>query len=132
LISDFSKGIKAALQKPPSPPSSFAKMSPQKEAMDIDPLMSIPSTSSIDVMKLIDNKNHITTVQETEQWTVRGWLTGIAIFHKHDCRCCNDYVAHIIHACREQSVDLPLQAVSNTVTKAWLMFMCNLESEATI
>jgi hypothetical protein len=67
---------------------------------------------------------------KVEQWTVRGWPNGIAIFHKHGCRCCNDCVAHIICACREQSIDLPLQAVSNTVTTVWPMLMRDLKSEA--
>jgi hypothetical protein len=45
-------------------------MSSQKVAMDVDPSTSNPSTSS-DLMKLIDDANHITAVPETEQWTVR-------------------------------------------------------------
>jgi hypothetical protein len=41
-------------------------------------------------------------------------------------------VSHIVHTCREQSVDLSRQAVGNTITTAWLMLMHNLESEARV
>jgi hypothetical protein len=54
----------------------------------------------------------------------------MAIFHKDDCRCCNDYVAHVVCACTEQGTDLPLQAVSDAVTMVWPMLMRDLESEA--
>jgi hypothetical protein len=33
----------------------------------------------MDVMKLINDTNRITTVQEAEQWTVRGSPNGMAI-----------------------------------------------------
>jgi hypothetical protein len=37
-------------------------MSSRKEAMDVDASTSIPSTSSMDLMKLIDNTNRTTAV----------------------------------------------------------------------
>jgi hypothetical protein len=104
-------------------------MSSRKEAMDVDPSTSNPSTSS-DLMKLIDDANRVTTVPETEQWTVRGWPNGMAIFHKENCRCCNEYIAHAIRACKEQHVDLHMQDVGDAVTTAWPKLMRDLESEA--
>jgi TT viral ORF2-like len=90
---------------------------------------SIPSTSSMDLMRLIDDTNCAAAVLETELWTVRGWLNGIAMFHKNNCRCCNNYVAHAIHTCKEQSVDLPMQDVSDAITTVWPKLMRDLESE---
>jgi hypothetical protein len=84
----------------------------------------------MELMKMIDDVNCATTVPETEQWTIRGWPKGLAMFHKNNCRCCNDYVAHTIHACKEQGVNLPIQVVSDAVTKVWLMVMRDLEDEA--
>jgi hypothetical protein len=77
----------------------------------------------MDLMKMIDDTNCTTTGPETEQWTIRGWPKGLAMFHKNNCRCCNDYLAHTIHACKEQGVNLTLQAVGDAVTKAWPMLM---------
>jgi hypothetical protein len=54
----------------------------------------------------------------------------MAMFHKSNCRCCNDYFAHAIRACKEQSVDLHMQDVGDTVTTAWPKLMHNLKSEA--
>jgi uncharacterized protein YlxW (UPF0749 family) len=54
----------------------------------------------------------------------------MGIFHKDNCWCCNDYIAHVVHACKEQNIDLPLQAVGDTITTAWLMLMHDLESKA--
>jgi hypothetical protein len=65
-------------------------MSLQKEGMDVDASTPIASTSSADVMKLIKDANHIILIQETEQWTIQGWPDKMAVFHKHDCRRCND------------------------------------------
>jgi hypothetical protein len=62
-----------------------------------------------------------------EQWTVRGCPNGMAMFHKDNCRCCNEYVAHTIRACKEQHLDLHMQDVSDTVTTAWLKLMHDLE-----
>jgi hypothetical protein len=52
------------------------------------------------------------------------------MFHKNSCPCCNDYVAHTIHACKEQGVNLPIQAVGDAVTKAWPMLMQDVEDDA--
>jgi hypothetical protein len=104
-------------------------MSTQKEAMDVDLSMSNPSTSS-GLMKLIDDTNHVTIVPETEQWTVRGWPNGMAMFHKNNCRCCNNYVAHTISACKDQHVDLHIQDVGDAMATVWPIPMRNLESEA--
>jgi hypothetical protein len=100
--------------------------------MDVDVSMSIPSPSSMDLMKLIDDVNRAIAVPDMEQWTIRGWLKCRAMFHKNNCRCCNDYIAHTIHACKEQGVDLPIQADGNAVTTAWLTLMRDLESEARV
>jgi hypothetical protein len=105
-------------------------MSSRKEAMDVDTSMPIPSTSSMDLMRLIDDTNHATTVPETEQWTIRGWPKGMAMFHKNNCQCCNDYVAHTVRTCKEQGMNLPIQAVGDTVTTAWPTLMRDLEDEA--
>jgi hypothetical protein len=83
----------------------------------------------MNMMKLIE-ANRAATIPASEQWTVRGWPNGMAVFHRDNCRCCNNYVAHIIRTCREQSVNLPLQAVGNTVTTVWPMLMHDLESQA--
>jgi hypothetical protein len=91
--------------------------------MDVDPTTSNPSNSSMDLMKMIDNANRATAVPETEQWTIRGWPKGLAMFHKNNCQCCNDYVAHAIHTCKEQGINLPIQAVGDAITKAWPMLM---------
>jgi hypothetical protein len=100
--------------------------------MDINTLTPIPSTSSTDLMKLIDDANRATTGPETEQWTVRGWPNGMAMFHKNNCRCCNDYVAHAICPCQEQHVDLHMQDVDDAVTTAWPKLMRDLESKASV
>jgi hypothetical protein len=105
-------------------------MSSHKEAMDVDASTSMPSTSSMDLMKLIDGANRATTVPETEQWTIRGWPKGMAMFHKNNCRCCNDYISHTICTCKEQGINLPIQAVSDAVTMAWPTLMQDLENEA--
>jgi len=97
--------------------------------MDVDPATSKPSASS-DLMKLIDDANRVTTVPETEQWTIRGWPKGLAMFHKNDCRCCNDYVAHAIRACKDEGMTLPRQAVGDAVTTAWPELMRDLERHA--
>jgi hypothetical protein len=94
--------------------------------MDINPSTSKPSTSS-DLMKLIDDANRITAVPETEQWTVRGWLKGMAMFHKNNCQCCNEYVAHTVRACKEEGMNLPRQAIGYTITTAWPELMRDLE-----
>src|SRR3981189_3207855 len=94
--------------------------------MDVDPSTSKPSTSS-DLMKLIDDANRVTAVPETEQWTIRGWPKGLAMFHKNDCRCCNEYVAHAIRACKDESLTLPRQAVGDAVATAWPELMRDLE-----
>jgi hypothetical protein len=117
-----------AITTPPT--SSHAKMSSRKEAMDVNPTMSRPSNSSMDLMKMIDDANRATAVPETEKWTIRGWPKGLEMFHKNNCRCCNEYVAHAIHACKEQGVNLPIEAVGDTVTKAWPMLMRDLKAEA--
>jgi hypothetical protein len=98
--------------------------------MDVDPTMSAPSDSSTDVMRMMDDANRATTVPEKEQWTIRGWPKGLALFHKNKCQCCNDYIAHTIKACKEQGMDLPIQAVGNTVTTAWPILMRDIEDEA--
>jgi plasmid stabilization system protein ParE len=67
---------------------------------------------------------------ETDQWTIRGWPKGLAMFHKNSCRCCNKYVAHTINTCKEQGFNLPIQAVSDAITMAWLALMRALEPEA--
>jgi hypothetical protein len=105
-------------------------MSSRKEAMDVDPTMSTPSNSSMDLMKMINDANRATTVPETEQWTIRGWPKGLALLHKNKCQCCNDYVAHTIKACKEQGMNLPIQVVGDAVTKVWPMLMRDLEDEA--
>jgi hypothetical protein len=105
-------------------------MSSQKEAMDVDPTTSIPSDSSTDMMRMIDDANRAATVPEKEQWTIRGWPKGLALFHKNKCQCCNDYVAHTIKACKEQGMDLPIQAIGDSITKAWPILMRDLEDEA--
>jgi hypothetical protein len=105
-------------------------MSSRKEAMDVDALTSTPSNSSMDLMKMIDDANCTTAVPETEQWTIRGWPKCLAMFHKNNCRCCNEYIAHTINACKEQGINLPIQAVGNAVTTAWPALMRDLESEA--
>jgi hypothetical protein len=105
-------------------------MSSRKEAMEVDPTTSTPSNSSMDLMKMIDDTDHTTTVPETEQWTIRGWPKGLALFHKNKCQCCNNYVAHTIKACKEQGMTLPIQAVSDAVTKVWPVLMRDLEDEA--
>jgi hypothetical protein len=96
--------------------------------MDVDAATPMPSNSSTDLMKLIDNTNRVAAVPETEQWTVGGWPNGMAMFHKDNCSCCNVYVAHAI--CKEQHVDLHMQDVSDAVTMAWLKLMHDLESKA--
>jgi hypothetical protein len=101
-------------------------MSSRKEAMEVDLSTSKPSTSS-DLMKLIDDANHITTVPETEQWTIRGWPKGLAMFHKNNCQCCNEYIAHTVHACKDEGMHLPRQAVGDAVTTAWPELMGDLE-----
>jgi hypothetical protein len=65
-----------------------------------------------------------------EQWMIRGWPKGPEMFHKNNCQCCNNYVAHAIHACKEQGINLPIQAVGDAVTKAWPMLMRDLKDEA--
>jgi hypothetical protein len=95
-------------------------MNPRKEAMDVNASTSIPpSTSSTDLMKLIDDANHVTAVPEMEQWTVRGWLKGMAMFHKNNCQCCNEYIAHTVRACKDQGMNLPRQAIGDAITTAW-------------
>jgi hypothetical protein len=91
--------------------------------MDVDPTMSAPSDSSNDLMKLIDDANRAAAVPEKEQWTIRGWPKGLALFHKNKCQCCNDYVAHMIKACKEQGMNLPTQAIGDAVTTAWPLLM---------
>jgi hypothetical protein len=105
-------------------------MSSRKEAMDVDPMTFTPSDSSTDLMRMIDDANRAGTVPEKEQWTIRGWPKGLALFHKNKCQCCNDYVAHTIKACKEQGMDLPTQAVGDAVTTAWPLLMRDLEDEA--
>jgi cell fate (sporulation/competence/biofilm development) regulator YlbF (YheA/YmcA/DUF963 family) len=65
------------------PTSSHAKMSSRKEAMDVNPTMSAPSDASNDLMQMIDDVNRATTVPEKEQWTIREWPKGLALFHKN-------------------------------------------------
>jgi hypothetical protein len=86
--------------------------------MDVDASTSTPSSSSMDLIKLIDNVNRATAVPEMEQWTIRGWPKGMAMFHKDNSQCCNDYVAHTICTCKEQGINLPIQAVGDTITTA--------------
>jgi hypothetical protein len=105
-------------------------MSSQKEAMDVDPTTSAPSDASNDLMQMIDDANHAAAVPEKEQWTIRGWPKGLALFHKNKCQCCNDYVAHMIKACKEQGMNLPTQAIGDAVTTAWPLIMRDLEDEA--
>jgi hypothetical protein len=102
------------------------KMSSRKEAMDVDRSTSKPSTSS-DLMKLIDDANRVTTVPETEQWTIRSWPKGLAMFHKNNCWCCNEYVAHTVHACKDEGMHLAWQAIGNAVTTVWPELMRRLE-----
>jgi hypothetical protein len=52
------------------------------------------------------------------------------MFHKNNCQCCNNYIAHAIHACKEQGINLPIQAVGDALTKAWPMLMRDLEAKA--
>jgi hypothetical protein len=70
-------------------------MTSRKEAMDVDPSTSKPSTSS-DLMKLIGDTIRVTAVPPPEQWTIRRWPKGMAMFHKNNCQCCNEYVAHTV------------------------------------
>jgi hypothetical protein len=105
-------------------------MRSRKEAMDIDPTMSMPSDASNDLMQMIDDANRAAAVPEKEQWTIRGCPKGLALFHKNKCQCCNNYVAHTIKACKEQGMNLPTQAISDAVTTAWLLIMRDLEDEA--
>jgi hypothetical protein len=42
----------------------------------------------------------------------------------------NDQVAHTVHTCKEQGIDLPIQAVGDTVTTAWPTLMRDLEDKA--
>jgi hypothetical protein len=104
-------------------------MSSRKEAMDVDPSTSKPSTSS-DLMKLIDNANHVTTVPEAEQWTIRGWSKGLAMFHKNNCRWGSEYIVHAVHACKDEGMNLPRQVVGNAVAMAWPELMHDLERHA--
>jgi hypothetical protein len=101
-------------------------MTSHKDAMDVDPLTSKPSTSS-DLMRLIDDANHVTTVPEAEQWTIRGWPKGLAMFHKNDGRCCNEYVVHTVRACKDEGMNLPRQAIDDAITTAWPELMRDLE-----
>jgi hypothetical protein len=94
--------------------------------MDFDPSTSKPSTSS-DLTKLIDDANRVTTVLEVEQWTIRGWPKGLAMFHKNNCQCCKEYVAHTIRACKDEGMHLPWQAIGDAVTTAWPELMRDLE-----
>jgi hypothetical protein len=105
-------------------------MSSRKEAMDVDQTTSAPSDASNDLMQMIDDVNRATAVPEKEQWTIRGWPKGPALIHKNKCQCCNDYVAHMIKACKEQGMNLPTQDIGNTVTTAWPLIMRDLEDEA--
>jgi hypothetical protein len=105
-------------------------MSSRKEAMDVDASTSVPSSSAMDLMKMIDDANRATAEPETDQWTVRGWPKGLALFHTNSCRCCNEYVAHAINACKEPGFELPLQAIGDAVTMAWPGLMCDLENAA--
>jgi hypothetical protein len=84
----------------------------------------------MNLMKLIDDTNRATTVPDSEQWTIRGWPNRIAIFHRDNCQCCNEYAVHVVHTCREQDIDLPLQAVGDSVTMALLGLMHDLKSKA--
>jgi hypothetical protein len=104
-------------------------MTSRKEAMDVDPSPSKPSTSS-DLMKLIDDANRITSVPEAEQWTIRGWPKGMAMFHKNNCQCCNKYIAHTVQACQDEGMNLPWQAIGDAVTTAWPELMRDLERNA--
>jgi hypothetical protein len=97
--------------------------------MDVDPSTSKPSTSS-DLMKLIDNANCVTAIPETEQWTVRGWPKGMAMFHKNNSQCCNEYVAHTVRPCKDEGMNLPRQAIGDAITTAWLELMRDLERNA--
>jgi hypothetical protein len=81
-------------------------------------------------MKMIDDANRATAEPETDQWTIRGWPKGLAMFHTNSCRCCNDYVAHTINACKEPGFELPIQVVGDAVTTAWPALMRDLENEA--
>jgi hypothetical protein len=65
-----------------------------------------------------DRRSEVRGWNNLEQWTIRGWQNGITIFHRTNSQCCNDYVAHVVHACREQDVDLTIQAVGDTITTA--------------
>jgi hypothetical protein len=81
-------------------------------------------------MKLTDDANRITTVPEAEQWTIRGWPKGLAMFHKDNCRCCNEYVAHAVRACKDEGMNLPRQVISHAVAAAWPELMRDLERHA--
>jgi hypothetical protein len=81
-------------------------------------------------MKLIDDTNRVTAVPETERWTIRGWPRGMAMFHKNNCQCCNEYVAHTVRACKDKGMNLPRQAIGDTVTTAWLELVRDLERNA--
>jgi hypothetical protein len=105
-------------------------MSSRKEAMDVDLTTSAPPDASNDLMQLIDDVNRAAAIPEKEQWTIRGWPKGLALFHKNKCQCCNDYVAHTIKACKEQGMNLPTQAIGDAVTTAWPLIMRDLEDEA--
>jgi hypothetical protein len=78
-------------------------------------------------MKLIDDTNRVTTVPEAEQWTIRGWPKGLAMFHKNNCQCCNEYIAHTIRACKDEGMHLPRQAIGDVVTTAWPELMRDLK-----
>jgi hypothetical protein len=65
-------------------------------------------------MQMIDDANRATTIPEKEQWTIRGWPKGLALFHKNKCQCCNDYVAHTIKALK-----WPQSTTSATMTSSW-------------
>jgi hypothetical protein len=104
-------------------------MNPRKEAMDIDQSTSAPSTSS-DLMKLIDDANRVAAVPKTEQWTIRGWPKGMAMFHMNNCQCCNEYAAHTVRACKDEGMNLPRQAVGDAITTAWPELMRDLERNA--
>jgi hypothetical protein len=49
------------------------------------------------------------------------------MFHKNNCQCCNEYVAHTVRACKGEGVYLPRQEIGNAVTTAWPELMRDLE-----
>ena len=104
-------------------------MPSHKEAMDVDPSTSKPSTSS-DLMRLIDDANRVVAVPETGQWAVRGWPKGMAMFHTNNCQCCNEYVAHTVKACKDGGINLPRQEIGDAITTAWPELMRDLERNA--